>query len=96
MPKPNEVVWRGVAVASGTLAAVAVRRAAASTWRRSRHGDPPENPAAPDVGWQAALVWAIAVAIGAAVARVVAQRGAAAAWQRATGEPPPIDPASPS
>ena len=90
MQNTRRLVWRGVALASGTLAAAAVRRAAITTWRTTKHEDPPENPAARDVAWRDALVWATAVAIGAAVARVVAQRGAAAAWERATGDPPPI------
>jgi len=90
MRSRNELMWRGIAVASGTLAAAAVRRAAVTTWRSTTHADPPENPVARDVGWREALVWATAVAVGAAVARVVAQRGAAAVWERATGDPPPI------
>ena len=91
MRNPKRIVWQGVAAAAGTLAAMAVRRAAVTTWRSTKHADPPENPVARDVGWREALVWATAVAVGAAVARVVAQRGAAAAWQRATGDPPPIE-----
>jgi hypothetical protein len=89
-PNTKRWAWQGVALASGTLAAAAVRRAAVTTWRSTKHEDPPENPVARDVSWLDALVWAIAVAVGAAVARVVAQRGAAAAWERATGDPPPI------
>jgi hypothetical protein len=91
MISPKRVAWQGVAAASGTLAAMAVRQAAVTTWRRTKHEDPPENPAARDVSWTDALAWTIAVAVGAAVARVVAQRGAAAAWERATGDPPPIE-----
>ena len=91
MENPRRLVWRGVAIASGTLAAAAVRRAAVTAWRTTKHEDPPENPVARDVGWTDALIWAMAVAIGAAVARVVAQRGAAAMWERATGDPPPIE-----
>ena len=91
MPNPKRLAWQGVAAASGTLAAIAVRHAAVTTWRTAKHEDPPENPAARDVSWTDAMAWAIAVAIGAAVARVVAQRGAAAAWERATGDPPPIE-----
>ena len=75
---------------SGTLAAMAVRRVAVMTWRSAQHRDPPENPAARDVGWREALIWTTSVAVGAAVARVVAERGAAAVWERATGDPPPI------
>jgi hypothetical protein len=91
MPNPKQLAWQGVALASGTLAAAAVRRVAVTTWRSTKHEDPPQNPAARDVGWTDALAWTIAVAVGAAVARVVAQRGAAAAWERATGDPPPIE-----
>jgi hypothetical protein len=87
---PKRLAWQGVAIASGTLAAAAVRRAAVTTWRTTKHEDPPENPAGRDVSWTDALTWTIAVAVGAAVARVVAQRGAAAAWEKATGDPPPI------
>jgi hypothetical protein len=90
-PNKKRLAWQGVAAASGTLAAMAVRQAAVTTWRTTKHEDPPENPAARDVSWTDAMTWAIAVAIGAAVARVVAQRGAAAAWERATGDPPPIE-----
>ena len=90
MPNTKRLAWQGIAAASGTLAAIAVRRAAVTTWRSTKHEDPPENPASGDVGWREALAWATAVAVGAAVARVVAQRGAAAAWERATGDPPPI------
>src|SRR5207253_8425856 len=78
MRDTRQLVWRGVAIGSGTLAAAAVRRAAVTTWRTTKHEDPPENPVARDVSWANALIWAMAVAIGAAVARVVAQRGAAA------------------
>ena len=90
MRNQKRLLWQGVALASGTLAAALVRRAAVTTWRTTKHEDPPENPAARDVGWTDALAWAAAVGVGAAVARVVAQRGAAAAWERATGDPPPI------
>ena len=83
-------MWQLVATLSGMLAATAVRRAAVTTWRSTKHEDPPENPVARDVGWRDALTWAVAIGVGAAVARVVAQRGAAAAWERATGDPPPI------
>ena len=87
---PQERLWQGVALVSGTVAATLVRRLAVTTWRSTKHEDPPENPIARDVGWNDALTWAIAVGVGAAVARVVAQRGAAAAWEKATGDPPPI------
>jgi Protein of unknown function (DUF4235) len=82
-------VWQAVAFVSGAAAAAGVRRVAATLWRTGRHDDPPVHPAAGDVGWRDALIWATSVAVGAAAARVVAQRTAAAAWHAATGAPPP-------
>ena len=87
---PRERLWSVVAALSGMVAATAVRRLAVTTWRTTKHEDPPENPVAGDVGWRDALTWAVALGVGAGVARVVAQRGAAAAWEVATGDPPPI------
>jgi len=82
-------VWQGVAFLSGTLATMGVRRAAVALWRTRRHEDPPIHPAARDVRWRDAMIWAISVAVGVAVARVVAERTAAAAWSAATGTAPP-------
>ena len=84
-------IWQVVATGAGMAAAATVRRLAVTTWRTTKHEDPPENPAARDVGWRDALTWAVAIGVGAGVARVVAQRGVAKAWERATGDPPPIE-----
>jgi len=45
-------IWQLVATAAGMAAAATVRRLAITTWRSTRHEDPPENPAARDVGWR--------------------------------------------
>jgi Protein of unknown function (DUF4235) len=87
---PRRYLWQGVAFGSGTLAALGARRAAVALWRTGRHEDPPIHPAARDVRWHDAMIWAISVAIGTAVARVVAERTAAAAWSAATGAAPPL------
>jgi Protein of unknown function (DUF4235) len=89
MTSKRRYLWQGVAFVSGTAAALCVRRAAVALWRTGRHEDPPIHPAARDVRWGDALIWAISVAVGAAVARVVAERTAAAAWSAATGAAPP-------
>jgi Protein of unknown function (DUF4235) len=83
-------IWQVLAAVAGMVAAAAVRRIAVTTWQATKHEDPPENPAAGDVGWRDALTWGVAIGVGAGVARVVAQRGVAKAWERATGDPPPI------
>lgn len=56
----------------------------AGAWRKTRHEEPPENPASPSTTWSDALAWAAVSGIGLGVARLVAQRGAAAAWQAST------------
>jgi hypothetical protein len=92
-PRPTATqryAWQGVAALSGTAATLGVRRAAAALWRSGRHEDPPTHPAARDVSWRDALVWATSVAVGAAVARVIAERTAATAWKAATGVAPPV------
>ena len=92
-PSPTPIqryTWQAVAALSGTAATMAVRRGAAALWRSGRHEDPPTHPAARDVSWRDALIWATSVAVGAAVARVVAERTAATAWKAATGDAPPI------
>jgi len=86
----QKFLWKAVALAAGSTATLGVRKAAAALWRIERHEDPPTQPAARDVPWRDALVWAVSVGVGAAVARVVAERGAAAAWNAATGDAPPI------
>jgi len=85
----ERVIWRGVALGSGALAALAFRQAAAALWRARRHEDPPTHPGSPRVGWTETLIWTTSIAVGAAVARVIAERTAAKAWERATGKPPP-------
>ena len=89
--RPKQLAWQGVAAASGTLAAMAVRRAAVTTWRTTKHEDPPENPVARDVSWPDAVTWAIAVAIGAAGGvRGCATRRGRPRGKRAIGEPIPV------
>jgi len=94
MQKPRatveQVTWRAIAFAAGSIATVGVRKAAAALWRAERHEDPPTQAAARGVAWRDALVWAVSVGVGAAIARVVAERGAAVAWNAATGVAPPI------
>lgn len=80
------LVVTGLAVAAG----VAAHYVANEGWRRVRHGEPPDNPAAPDVSWSEALVWAGFTSLIVGLARLLASRGAAAGWRRMTGRSPPF------
>src|SRR4029078_4760344 len=44
MPNPKRLAWQGVAAAPGTLAAIAVRQAAVTTWRTDKPDEPPGKP----------------------------------------------------
>lgn len=84
-----KVVWKGVGLLAGVMAAKYARKAATTGWRKTVGGDPPTNPASPTTTWTEALAWAAASGVALGVARMLAQRGAAATWKKATGSLPP-------
>ena len=81
--------WKIVAAAFAVPTGIAVRKAIESGWRKTKHDDPPKNPAAPGTEWSEALMWAAVTGIAVATARLVAARGAAATWKSLTGKLPP-------
>jgi hypothetical protein len=83
----KSTVWNGISLASGALAAIAVRKLIAAVWP-GRH-EPPLNPADRRIDWGESIAWAISSGIGAGVARMVSTRTAAAGWEMATGDTPP-------
>ncbi|MEO6654308.1 MAG: DUF4235 domain-containing protein [Ilumatobacteraceae bacterium] len=83
----ESVRWKMVSVASGALAALAMRQLVAALWP-GRH-NPPLNPADRRIDWGEALAWSLASGVGAGIARLVSTRLAAGGWEKATGHPPP-------
>jgi len=81
--------WRMTGLLFAIPAGIAARKAMDAAWRKTRHSEPPANPAAPGTTWTEALVWAAVSGIAFAAARMVAARGAAATWQSLTGGLPP-------
>jgi len=81
--------WKVVGVTSGLVAARTSKKLLDATWKKTRGGEPPRNPAAPGTSWGEALSWAVATGAAVAVARLLAARGAASAWRRTTGSLPP-------
>lgn len=57
-------------------------------WRKTRHSEPPADPASPGTPWAEALSYAVASGVAIGVARLVATRGAATAKIKLTGKPP--------
>ena len=86
----DEQKWGLLAAGSAALVGLATRQILRRSWTAWRKEPPPDNPAAPDVSWRDALLWAGATGLVVAVGRVVAKRGAAAGWRRLTGRTPPM------
>jgi hypothetical protein len=85
----GKIGWKIVAAAFAVPTGIAVRKAIESGWRKTKHDDPPKNPAAPGTEWSEALTWAVVSGVAVAAARLVAARGAAATWKSLTGKLPP-------
>lgn len=85
----ERTAWKVVGTGSAIVAGLMVRKVVIGVWTKTRHSDPPSNPAARGTSWGDALGWTVATGIAVAVARLVATRGAAAVWEKATGNLPP-------
>ena len=85
----GKIGWKIVALSFAVPTGIAMRKALETAWRKTRHDDPPKNPAAPGTEWSEALMWAAVSGVAVAVARMVAARGAAATWKSLTGKLPP-------
>lgn len=81
--------WKVTGLLFAIPVGIAAKKAMDAAWRKTRHSDPPSNPAAPGTTWTEALMWAAVSGIVFAAARMVAARGAAATWQSLTGSLPP-------
>lgn len=85
----QKTAYKGLATVTAVLAGIVVRKLLITGWRKTRHSDPPANPAAAGTGWPDALAWTAATGVAVGVARLVAERGAAEGWRRMTGALPP-------
>lgn len=85
----GKIGWRIMALAFAVPTGIAVRKAIEAGWRKTKHDDPPKNPAAPGTQWSEAIAWAAVSGLAVAAARLVAARGAAATWKSLTGKLPP-------
>lgn len=57
-------------------------------WQRTKHTDPPADPAAPGTPWPEALSYAVASGVAIGVARLLATKGTATAKMKLTGKVP--------
>lgn len=92
MPVANpvvKVVWKLTSYAFVIPAGIMARRATEKVWTRTRHTDPPGNPAAPGVTIVEALGWAAISGVAYAAGRMFAAQAATRMWKTLTGSLPP-------
>lgn len=77
-----------VGIGTGVVVRKVTDKALSGAWRRTRHQEPPADPAAPGTPWAEALSWAAASGVAMAVARLLATRGTATAKMKLTGKAP--------
>ena len=76
----------------GIATGIAVRKASMAAldkvWRKTKHTEPPADPASPGTPWPEALSWAVASGIAVGVGRLVTTKGVATAKTKLTGKVP--------
>lgn len=77
-----------VGIATGVVVRKVSDKALSSAWRRTKHSEPPADPASPGTPWGEAISWAAASGVAMAVARLLATRGTATAKMKLTGKAP--------
>ena len=77
-----------VGIATGVVVRKVSEKALDKAWRKTKHTEPPADPAAPGTPWAEALSWAAASGVAIAVARLLATRGMATAKIKMTGKTP--------
>ena len=87
--------WAVAGAAAAAGAGVAARWALRRGWRVAFEEEPPDNPAAPEVTWRTALLWAALSGVLVESARVIGKRLAAGAFS-AADEPPPMTAGEPT
>jgi hypothetical protein len=76
----------------GIATGIAVRKVSTvlldKVWRKTKHSEPPADPASPGTPWAEALTWAAASGLAVGVTRLVATKGVATARMKLTGQVP--------
>lgn len=77
-----------VGIATGLVVRKVSDKALDKLWRKTKHSEPPADPASPGTPWGEAISWAVASGVAVGVARLVATRGMASAHMKLTGQTP--------
>ena len=77
-----------VGIGTGIVVRKVTDKALSGAWRKTKHQEPPADPASPGTPWGEAISWAAASGVAMAVARLLATRGTATAKMKITGQAP--------
>jgi hypothetical protein len=75
-------------IATGILARKVADKVLKKVWERTRHTEPPADPASPHTTWATALSWALASGAAYGVSRIATTKGVATARTKLTGKTP--------
>lgn len=85
----RKVLWRLVAFASGSLAALGAHQLVKLAWTKGTGRKDSPDPMDPDTPLALAVGWAVSIAVGVVVGRRVGHRLAEKGWEKAFNQPPP-------
>ena len=77
-----------VGIGTGIVVRKVSDKALSAVWKKTKHSEPPADPASPGTPWSEAISWAAASGVAMAVARLLATRGTATAKMKMTGKAP--------
>lgn len=85
----ERMAWKLLGTSAAVLAGVITKKITTRAWQKTRHSDPPANPAAWETTWAEALAWSAATGVVVGIMRMLAARGAVEGWRRTIGRLPP-------
>jgi Protein of unknown function (DUF4235) len=85
----GKLMYRALGTAFAVPATITVKKALNTVWRKSKPGNPPRDPKAPDAHLSDVLTWAGVSGLSMAAGQYMASRVAAATHRALTGKRPP-------
>lgn len=77
-----------IGIGTGIVVRKISQKVLTRVWRKTKHSEPPADPASPGTPWPEALSYAVASGVAIGVARLVTTKGAATAKMKLTGKTP--------
>ena len=77
-----------IGIATGIVVRKVSMQLLDKVWRKTKHTEPPADPASPGTPWLEALTWAAASGVAVGVSRLITTKGVATAKLKLTGKAP--------